>query len=94
MKETTANNDAQTRENTTSPICPKCNRPMQSLSGTPINFCSECGIPVTPDPVQEQIVSLMLNGLRDDVRGAVARLKREEPAKYNRLAAIITGGTQ
>lgn len=89
MKETTASNDAQTRENTTSPICPKCNRPMESPPGTPINFCSECGVPITPDPVREQIVSLMLNGIRDDMRMAVARLEREQPETYNRLAAIL-----
>ncbi len=62
-------------------------------NGEPANFCSECGIPVTPDPVQEQIVSLMLNGLRDDVRKAVERLEHDEPENYGRLAAIIAGGS-
>jgi len=31
----------------------------------------------------------MLNGIRDDMRMAVARLEREQPETYNRLAAIL-----
>ena len=74
--------------------CPKCHRPMETLPGTPVNFCSECGTPITPDPVRERIVSLMPNGIRDDMEQAVARLEREEPEQYGRLAAIVTGETQ
>ncbi len=74
--------------------CPKCGRPVELMPGVPANFCTRCGTPTTSDAVQEQIVSLMLNGLRDDVRKAVARLKREEPEKYNRLAAILNGEIQ
>ena len=71
--------------------CPKCGRPVESMPGVPANFCTRCGTPITPDPVRERIVDLMLNGIRDDMRKAVARLEREEPEQYGRLAAIITG---
>jgi predicted amidophosphoribosyltransferase len=91
MMETTDNNDAQNREHMTPTTCPRCRRSMETFPGTPVNFCSECGTPITPDPVRERIVSLMLNGIRDDMRKAVARLEREEPEQYGRLAAIITG---
>ncbi|KDE54899.1 hypothetical protein [Methanoculleus sp. MH98A] len=91
MKETTTNNDAQNSEHPRPATCPRCNRPMHAPAGTEIRFCLECGAPITPDQVREKIVSLMLNGIRDDMRKAVARLEREDPEHYNRLAAIITG---
>ena len=69
--------------------CPKCGRPVESMPGVPANFCTGCGCPVTSEAVREQIVSLMLNGIRDDMRMAVARLEREQPETYNRLAAIL-----
>ena len=73
--------------------CPKCGRPVESMPGVPANFCTRCGTPTTSDAVRERIVDLMLQGIRDDMREAVVRLEREEPEKYGRLAAIITGGS-
>ena len=69
--------------------CPKCGRPVESMPGVPANFCTRCGTPTTSDAVRERIVDLMLNGIRDDMRMAVARLEREQPETYNRLAAIL-----
>lgn len=82
------NNNAQTPT-----TCPRCRRSMETFPGTPVNFCSECGTPITPDPVRERIVDLMLNGIRDDMAKAVARLEQDEPERYGRLAAIIAGGS-
>jgi len=59
------------------------------MPGVPANFCTRCGTPTTSDAVRERIVDLMLNGIRDDMRMAVARLEREQPETYNRLAAIL-----
>jgi hypothetical protein len=61
--------------------------------GVPANFCTRCGTPTTSDAVRERIVDLMLQGIRDDMRKAVERLEHDEPEKYGRLAAIITGGS-
>ena len=69
--------------------CPKCGRPVESMPGVPANFCTRCGTPTTSEAVRERIVDLMLNGIRDDMRMAVARLEREQPETYNRLAAIL-----
>lgn len=91
MKETTTNNDAQNSECTTSTPCPRCHRPMDAPPGATINYCPECGTPITPDLVRERIVDLMLKGIRDDVREAVVRLEREQPERYAELAAIISG---
>ncbi|MDR9817701.1 MAG: hypothetical protein RJR34_13245 [Candidatus Methanoculleus thermohydrogenotrophicum] len=64
---------------------------MDAPPGATINYCPECGTPITPDAVQERIVDLMLQGIRDDMRKAVARLEQIEPEHYGRLAAIVTG---
>jgi hypothetical protein len=93
MKETTTNNDAQNSECTTSTPCPRCHRPMDAPPGATINYCPECGTPITPDPVRERIVDLMLKGIRDDMREAVVRLEREQSERYAGLAAIIAGGS-
>ena len=69
--------------------CPKCGRPVEAIPAEPVNFCTGCGCPVTSEAVRERIVDLMLNGIRDDMRMAVARLEREQPETYNRLAAIL-----
>ena len=69
--------------------CPKCGRPVEALPGGPVNFCTGCGCPVSSEAVRERIVDLMLQGIRDDMRKAVARLEREQPETYNRLAAIL-----
>jgi len=63
--------------------CPKCGRPVDAVPGEP----------VTSEAVRERIVDLMLQGIRDDMRKAVARLEHDEPEKYGRLAAIIAGGS-
>ena len=47
--------------------------------------------PTTSDAVREQITDLMLRGIRDDMRKAVERLEHDEPERYGRLAAIVTG---
>ena len=73
--------------------CPRCHRPMDAPPGATINYCPECGTPITPDAVRERIVDLMLQGIRDDMRKAVERLEHDEPEKYGRLAAIIAGGS-
>lgn len=49
----------------------------------------KCGRPV--DAVRERITDLMLRGIRDDMRKAVERLEHDEPERYGRLAAIVTG---
>ena len=69
--------------------CPKCGCPVEAVPGEPVNFCTGCGCPVTSEAIRERIVDLMLNGIRDDMRMAVARLEREQPETYNRLAAIL-----
>jgi len=69
--------------------CPKCGRPVEAVPGEPVDFCTGCGCPVTSEAIRERIVDLMLNGIRDDMRMAVARLEREQPETYNRLAAIL-----
>jgi hypothetical protein len=66
---------------------------MDAPPGATINYCPECGTPITPDAVRERIVDLMLKGIRDDMRKAVERLEHDEPEKYGRLAAIIAGGS-
>jgi hypothetical protein len=66
---------------------------MDAPPGATINYCPECGTPITPDAVRERIVDLMLKGIRDDMREAVVRLEHDEPEKYGRLAAIIAGGS-
>ena len=76
------------------PPCPKCGRPVESMPGVPANFCTGCGCPVTSEAVRERITDLMLRGIRDDIRKAVARLEHDEPEKYNRLAAILNGEIQ
>ena len=54
-------------------------------------FCTRCGTPITSDAVRERITDLMLRGIRDDMRKAVERLEHDEPERYGRLAAIVTG---
>ena len=50
--------------------------------------------PTTSEAVRERITDLMLRGIRDDIRKAVARLEHDEPEKYGRLAAILNGEIQ
>lgn len=74
--------------------CPKCGRPVEAVPGEPVNVCTRCGTPTTSDAIRERIVHLMALGLQDDIRKAVERLEHDEPEKYGRLAAIVTGETQ
>ena len=71
--------------------CPKCGRPVDAVPGEPANFCTRCGTPITSEAVRERITDLMLRGIRDDMRKAVERLEHDEPERYGRLAAIVTG---
>ena len=69
--------------------CPKCGRPVEAVPGEPVDFCTGCGCPVTSEAIRERIVDLMLNGIRDDMRMAVARLEREPVVSLRLLAAIL-----
>ena len=59
--------------------CPRCHRPMDAPPGATINYCPECGTPITPDEVRERIVDLMLKGIRDDMREADVRADEFQP---------------